>query len=81
MLTFEEKLNFNCDKLAKEAISNHLQYELEKEVERMTNEITDAPPAIDYWLPLETAYIYVDGVKQTTEVGKDLKEVIGRQEA
>ena len=47
MLTFEEKLNFNCDKLAKEAISNHLQYELEKEVERMTNEITDAPLAIN----------------------------------
>ena len=81
ILTFEEKLNFNCDKLAKEEISNNVQYELEQEAERMLNEITDAPPAINYRLPLETACVYVDGVKQTTEVGKDLKEVIGQQEA
>ena len=46
------------------------------------NGISYAPDRYNkYRLPLEAACVFVEGVKQTTDVGKDLKHVIARQEA
>ena len=51
-------------------------------MESTLNKVTYAPDPYDkYRLPLEAACVFVEGVKQTTDVGKDLKHVIGRQEA
>ena len=36
------------------------------------------PKCDKYRLPLEAACVYVEGVKQTTKVGKGLKHAIGR---
>ena len=73
-MSYVEKLNYLCDTMAKEAIDNHLDepmYPTQKAV---------ATPTV-YQLPLKAACVLVDGVKQTTDVAKDLKRVIGKQEA
>ena len=81
-MTYEEKLNFRCNKSAKEAIKEYLAREMERQLETVTNGVRFAPDPYDkYRLPLEAACVYVEGVKQTTDVGKGLKHVIGNQEA
>ena len=81
-MTFEERLNSKCDMMAKGAIREYLARETERYVESTLNKVTYAPDPYDkYRLPLEAACVFVEGVKQTTDVGKDLKHVIGRQEA
>ena len=60
--------------MAKEAIDNNL----DKPMSPMQE--AEATPAV-YQLPLKAACVLVDGVKQTTDVAKDLKHVIGKQEA
>ena len=77
-MTFVEKLNFRCDILAKEAIKEYLAKEMDRLLETVTNGVTFAPDPYDkYMLPLEAACVYIEGVKQMTEVGKGLNHVIG----
>ena len=73
-MSYVEKLNFQCDKMAKESIDNHLDKPIYPTQE------AEATPIV-YQLPFEAACVLVDGVNQTTEVTKDLKRVIGKQEA
>ena len=72
--SFEEHLNSKCDTWAKQASDNHLPESMQP-----TQEVAATP--IVYRLPLEAVCVLVSGVKQTTEVSKDLKLVIGKQEA
>ena len=75
-MTYTEKLNYRCDLLAKEAISEYLALQLERYVESTMNGVTYAPDPYDkYRLPLEAACVFVEGVKQTTDVGKGLKGI------
>ena len=81
-MTYEERLNSTCDRLAKDAITKHILEENERRLEALTAGKRYKPEPYDkYRLPPEVACVYVDGVKQTTEVGKGLKHAIGRQEA
>ena len=75
-ILFEEQQNYHCDKMAKEAIQNHLTLRVEYEIE----ERTYVPPDTSR-LPLELAMVSIAGVKQTTDVGKGLKKVIGHRQA
>ena len=70
-MSYVEKLNFQCDKMAKEAMDNHLD-----EPMYPTQETAGTPTV--YQLPLEAACVLVDRVKQTTDVAKDLKRVISK---
>ena len=81
-MTFEEKLNYRCDLSAKEAISEYLALQSERFVESTMNGVIYTPDPYDkYRLPLEAACVFVEGVKQTTVLGKGLKHVLARQEA
>ena len=81
-MTYEEKLNYRCNLSAKGAISEYLALQSERFVESTMNGVTYTPDPYDkYRLPLEAACVFVEGVKQTTDVGKGLKHVIARQEA
>ena len=71
-MSLEEKLNFQCDKMAKEAIKSY--------VVTCINQGGD-DPATKFCLPLESARVFVNGVKQTTDVGKGLTHHIGRHQA
>ena len=66
-LSIEKQLNCHCDDLANAAIYKAMM---------------NAPgPAQGYVLPLEDACVFINEVKQTTEVAKDLRFHIGRQTA
>ena len=81
-MTYVEKLNSKCNLLAKEAIREYLARETEQYVESTMNGVTYSPDPYDkYRLPLEAACVFIEGVKQTTDMRKGLKHVIGRQEA
>ena len=62
--------------MAKKAILDHIaqQVELWYLGEDTSEEFTEC-------LPLEKASVFVGGVKQTTDVGKGLTQVIGHQQA
>ena len=74
-LSFEAQLNCYCDNLAKEEIEEYQINKLEVEEEG------DETLPIRHSLPLESARVFVNGIKQTTDVGKGLKPDIGRQQA
>ena len=81
-MTYVEKLNSKCNLMAKEAIREYLARETERYVESTMNGVEYSPDLYDrYRLPLEAACVFIEGVKQSTDVGKGLKHVIGRQEA
>ena len=82
-MTYEEKLNSRCNILAKETIREYyLAWETKRYVETVMNGVTYASDPYDkYRLPLEAACVYVEGVKEMTDVGKGLKHVIGQKEA
>ena len=80
-MTYEERLNSTCDRMAKDAITRHILEVNERRLEALTGGKKYKPKYDKYRLPLEAACVYVEGVKQTTEVGKGLKHAIGRQEA
>ena len=61
--------------MAKEAIQGYLTLVLEYEMEGETY----VPPDTSR-LPLELATVTIAGVKQTTDVGKGLKQVIGHRQ-
>ena len=66
-LSIESQLNCRCDDLAKAAVC-----------EAMTEV---AGPSQEYILPLENICVFIDDVKQTTDVAEDLRFHIGRQSA
>ena len=73
-LTFEAQLNCICDHLAKHALSSYHN--------NLADSDTRAPRLpVESRLPLEAARIYVDGEKQTTDVGKGLSYAMGRASA
>jgi len=71
-LSFEAQLNCVCDTLAKSALHEYWTGLNTEERERI-----QAEPS----LPLETARVYVDGTKQTTDVNKGLTQGIGAKQA
>ena len=73
-LTWEASWNCHCDKMAKKAINNYLRRVRTGAVEPLDNKSCRM-------LPLETARLYVNGTKQTSDVGKGLRRNIGRQTA
>ena len=73
-LTWEASWNCHCDKMAKKAINNYLRRVRNGAVEPLDNKSCRM-------LPLETARLYVNGTKQTSDVGKGLRRDIGRQTA
>ena len=75
-MTYEEQLNYYCDKMAKKTIKQYLSWQIEAEVKEQ--EIMVESTKI---LPLEKARVMVGGVKQTTDVNKGLKQVMGHQQA
>ena len=81
-MTYKERLNSTCNGLAKDTITKHILEVNKRQLEVLTAGKRYKPEPYDkYRLPLEAACVYVEGVKQTTEVGKGLKHAIGRQEA
>ena len=62
--------------MAKKAIESHLAWKLEATIEEIewTEKYTEH-------LPLEKARVMVGGAKQTTDVSKGLKQVMGHQQA
>ena len=76
VLTFEEQQNYHCDNMAKEAIQRHLALIVEYEIEGETF----LPPDTSR-LPLELATVTIAGVKQTTDIGKGLNQIIGHRQA
>ena len=75
-MAFEEQQNYHHNNMAKEAIQRHLalivEYEMEGEIY--------VPPDTSR-LPLELATVTIVEVKQTTDVGKGLKQIIGHRQA
>ena len=65
-MTYEEKLNYHCDNLARSAIEAHLI----DQAECITMRTDTAWTAC---LPLEAARVFLDGVKPTTDVSMSLK--------
>ena len=63
----EEKLNIECDMLAKEAIENSLHQPTRKQKEQL--------------LPLEPASLGVDGVKQTSNLAPAVRGAMERKDA
>ena len=72
-LSYEAQLNCYCDSLAKQVIELHWI-----DVIKATGEEDVALP-LRHSLPLELARVFVNGVKQMTDVGKGLKRGIGKQ--
>ena len=72
-MTLEEKLNYHCDDMAKKAIKTYA-------ATRGGHDADNSAEADRFSLPLEAARVFVDGVKQTTDVGKGLKHHIGRHQ-
>ena len=62
--------------MAKKAITNYLAWQLEAAIEEREMMIESTKS-----LPLEKARVMVGGVKQTTDVSKGLKQVMGHQQA
>ena len=65
-LSLEQQLNCLCDTLAKEAV---------------TMSLADLTPPTTYRLPRESVAVYVEGLKQTSDVAKDVRYVLGKAEA
>ena len=63
--SIEAQLKCRCDDLAKAAVCEAM------------SEIPGTPRS--YILPLEDVSIFIDDVKQTTDVAKDLRHHIGRR--
>ena len=74
-LSYEAQLNCYCNSLAKEEIEEYWINTLKAEEEG------DTALPIRHSLPLELVRVSLNGVKQTTDVGKGLKQDIGRQQA
>ena len=74
-LFYEAQQNCYCDSLTKEEIESYWIDMIEAEEEG------DAALPIRHSLPLESARVFANGVEQTTDVGKGLKQDIGRQQA
>ena len=70
-LSFEAQLNCICDYLAKHALQSY-------HVNLADSESRGPRLATEPRLPLEVARVYVDGVKQTTDVSKGLSFAMGR---
>ena len=66
-LSLEEKLNTECDMLAKEAIEQSLHQPTRKQKEQL--------------LPLEPASLNVDGVKQTSNPASAVRGAMERKDA
>jgi hypothetical protein len=66
LLSLEAQLNCRCDDLAKDAVDRNWQLSRQAE---------------DQLLPQETAACFVGGVKQTSEVGDNLRFEAGKREA
>jgi NADH pyrophosphatase NudC (nudix superfamily) len=62
------QLNISCDRRAKWAVQKAIQTEA---LDRATI----------YTLPMESASVFIDGVKQTSDVTKELRYQIGRAQA
>ena len=73
-MTLEEKLNFHCDETAKKEIKSYV-------ATRTDRDVKNTDKAAMFSLPLEAARVFVNGVKQTTDVGKGFKHHIGRHQA
>ena len=71
-LSLEARLNCLCDELAKTALQSYWN-------ELATGETTHV--AAEPSLPLEVARLYVEGIKQTTDVAKGLSFSIGKKNA
>ena len=70
-LSFKAQLNCYCDSLAKEEIEEYQIKKLE------VKEEGDETLPIRHSLPLKLARVFVNGVKQTTDVKKGLNETSG----
>ena len=65
-LSLEQQLNCECDTLAKEAV---------------TTSLSDLTPMITRRLPRESVAVYVNGLKQTSDVSRDVRYSLGKSEA
>ena len=65
-LSLEQQLNCECDTLAKEAV---------------TSSLSDLTPMITRRLPRESVAVYVNGLKQTSDVSRDVRYSLGKSEA
>ena len=65
-LTLEQQLNCFCDSLAKAAV---------------TESLSDMSPHRQQRLPRESVAVYVNGLKQTSDVAKDVRYALGKVEA
>ena len=65
-LSLEQQLNCLCDSLAKEAV---------------TSSLADLSPVTTGRLPRESVAVYVNGLKQTSDVSKDARYSMGKTEA
>ena len=74
LMTYREQLNKYCNNMAKKAILDHIaqQTELMELGEDTTEVFTKC-------LPFENARVFVGGVKQITDMGKGITQVIGHQ--
>lgn len=68
MLDLEEQLNYNCDLRAKRAVKNACSRKGERS-------------STIYSLPMESAAVYIEGEKQTTDIAKALRYHIGKANA
>lgn len=66
-LSLEAKLNVDCDLRAKAAIKRALE------------DFSSHPVTLS--LPLETAVVVIDGIKQTADLAKDLRYHVGKVKA
>jgi hypothetical protein len=68
LLTIQSKLNCECDTRAKRAIYNAATRRLERS-------------SIIYILPMESAAVFIDGEKQTNDLAKELRYLMGKAKA
>ena len=74
-LSFEAQLNCLCDKLAKDALTSYW-HGLVADYEGRGPRLPQQPR-----FPLEAARVYIEGMKQTTDVSKGLTYAMGRTKA
>jgi endonuclease/exonuclease/phosphatase family metal-dependent hydrolase len=67
-LSLESKLNVDCDKRAKQAIRNAVEEGVDYSQATST-------------LPMEAAAVYINGIKQTSDLAKELRYYVGQQRA
>ena len=72
-LSFEAKMNTECDRWAKEAIINYVFSDFHGSIGSIDRDLQI--------LPLESARVFLGGVKQTTDIAKGLRASRGRERA